>query len=452
MRSVFPTSMSATKGNAAGRLPLLWLIVSAVVMALLLFQSPRSAALVMAIASVAAIGASIGKSAPSLNSQVSSAPSLSMLAFGGFALLSTIWSADRGESASKPLFLALLIAGTAALVCQWQHASRVSRQRLVTAAVVALVAALALAAFESISDQMLTKAIYTAIPGLQKGVKDHIRVEGGVVSFITETNIKRRIGLFTLLIWPALLAVATVYVGRCRNLALAAVVGLASIMIFIGPHQSSWFAGVASIAIFVLAQLSRTAARRFLAAGFVAWVLLALPLVWTAYKLELQNAPWVPHSARHRVVIWNATANEVLKAPLLGVGANATRKIFEDDQSAIATSAKGAPVEANDKIALNRHAHNAYVQIWFELGAVGALLLAFSGAATVSAIRRISPSAQPFAYAQFAATTAVMSSSYGIWQMWFIASMAMGATALICAAVLAPADEDPLRQADDRPG
>ena len=411
------------------------LVAAAIALAVLFFQSPRSAALVMALASAVSIAALLLRAPNVYDAVRHHAPSLGLLAFAGFAFLSVVWSADRIESGTKPLFLALMVVGAGAIFDTWRNAGLRIRKDVCTAALIALAIGLALAACESVTDQVLSKAIYTAVPSLQKSVREHIRVENGIVTFLTETNFKRRIGLFTLLVWPALLAAACAFQGRVRIMALAAVAALALIMIFIGPHQSSWFAGVASVAVFALALVSASAARRFVALGFAAWVLLALPLVWGAYKLELHKASWVPHSARHRVVIWNTTANEVLKSPLLGIGAGATRKIFENAEAAAAGASAGGGA---DKIALNRHAHNAYVQIWYELGAVGALLLAVAGIMIVNAARHLPKVAEPFAYAQFAATAAVMSSSYGIWQMWFQASIAMGAVALLCASALMP--------------
>jgi O-antigen ligase len=114
------------------------------------------------------------------------------------------------------------------------------------------------------------------------------------------------------------------------------------------------------------------------------------------------------------------------------VGANATRKIFE------ATEAQRLPDavkrEGGYAVALTRHAHNAYIQVWYELGGIGALLMIVAAGGVLHGISKLPKDAIPFAQTQFAVTLAVLSSSYGMWQMWFLASIALGASILLVAA------------------
>lgn len=409
-------------------------LAGALLVALLLAASPRSAAAVAGIGAVAALAA-FWRQANGARAEAGIAwPAVALYALAGFALISSLWSQDVRESLTKPPYLALLIAGVQAFAVLLSRQKGQANARIGPILLAALMTGLAFAAIESITDQWLSRQLFTLFPRLYKGLEAHVIVKDGVVTFITETNIKRRIGLYTLLMWPAVLLALTVAPMPRRRLAAAAVVGLAAAMICFGPHQSSWVAGVLGLIVFALAQASRDIAGRALAVGFAAWVLLALPLVFAAHKAGLYEAQWLPNSARHRIVIWKATANEVLKAPVLGVGANATRRIFEDRE---ASAAEPEQHDGKYIVGLTRHAHNAYVQMWFELGAVGAALLALAGVLLIGAMRRLPERAQPFALAQFAVTAAVMSSSYGIWQMWFLASIALGAAAMIAASRLA---------------
>jgi O-antigen ligase len=67
------------------------------------------------------------------------------------------------------------------------------------------------------------------------------------------------------------------------------------------------------------------------------------------------------------------------------------------------------------------HAHNSFLQTWFELGAVGALLLMMAGLGLLWQIRRLDPDLQPFAYAIFATAGPYLVASYGMWQIWYVA-------------------------------
>lgn len=430
-------ALSGSEGGAAA---------VAVIVALLLAASPRAAAGVAAAGAVAAL---VLVWRDPVRARAEAWPpgpaALAFYALAVFACISSLWSQDVRESLTKPPYLALMIAGAQAFAILLARGTAAGRARLGTILLAALVAGLLLGAVESATDQWLSRQLFTLFPRLYKGLEAHVAVKDGVVTFISETNIKRRIGLFTLLMWPAALLALSLVPEPRRRLAAQLVALLATAMIALGPHQSSWVAGVLGLAVFGLAQVSRRLAARALAVLFAAWVLMALPLVFAAHKAGLYEAQWLPNSARHRIVIWNATASEVLKAPLLGVGANATRRIFEEREAGAAE-----PEQRDGKyiVGLTRHAHNAYVQVWFELGAAGASLLALAGVLLIGSMRRLPERVQPFALAQFAVTAAVMSSSYGIWQMWFLASITLGAAAMIAASWIAgdAADAPPRRE------
>ena len=74
---------------------------------------------------------------------------------------------------------------------------------------------------------------------------------------------------------------------------------------------------------------------------------------------------------------------------------------------------------------MGHHSHSLYLQTWYELGAVGALLLAIAGAVVVMLIFLLPASAQPFAAGAFATFAIVGAFAWGMWQSWFM-----------CAAVL----------------
>ena len=143
---------------------------------------------------------------------------------------------------------------------------------------------------------------------------------------------------------------------------------------------------------------------------------MVLPAALLAYRLDLQNAPWLQRSAQHRIEIWNTTAEKALQAPLLGVGAHSTY---------VQAQELGPPVKRGWKYrnqrSLSSHAHSVYLQTWYELGLVGATLLTLFGLSILSAIRSQPRAVQPYAYATFASVAAVAASSYGMWQIWFMA-------------------------------
>jgi hypothetical protein len=113
---------------------------------------------------------------------------------------------------------------------------------------------------------------------------------------------------------------------------------------------------------------------------------LVIPASFAAYDSGLHLATWLPKSARARVILWEYTAEQVLNRPF---------------------------------------SHDIYLQTWYELGAVGALLLAIAGAAVVLLIFLLPLSAQPFAAGAFAAFAIVGAFAWGMWQSWFMCGVAL---------------------------
>jgi len=155
---------------------------------------------------------------------------------------------------------------------------------------------------------------------------------------------------------------------------------------------------------------------RLFAIGWVCACLAVLPAALLAYRLDLQNASWLQTSARHRIEIWNATAEKTLQAPIFGAGARSTY---------VEAQEQGPPPmggwENRLRNSLSSHAHSIYLQTWYELGLVGAVLLTLFGLTFLSAIKSLSSAIQPHTYATFASVAVLAASSYGMWQIWFMA-------------------------------
>jgi O-antigen ligase len=145
-----------------------------------------------------------------------------------------------------------------------------------------------------------------------------------------------------------------------------------------------------------------------------------LPTALLAYRYNLHNAPWLEATARHRIIIWNFTAQEVLRAPWLGVGARTTYVMGPRLEPEIANR----PGEAF-KRTLSTHSHSIYLQTWFELGLIGATLLTLLGLSIVQAIWSLRADLKPYAYATFVAAALMAASSYGMWQIWFVGLFAL---------------------------
>ena len=199
---------------------------------------------------------------------------------------------------------------------------------------------------------------------------------------------------------------------------MAALTGiLSAAVVFLSSHESSKLAFLIGLAAFGLASVSRRGAARLVPAAWVITCLAAVPAALLAHRLDLHNAHWLQDSARHRIVIWNYTAERTLEAPWIGIGANATYVLGPELEKSMPQESVGIPFRET----LSIHAHNVYLQTWLELGVVGAMLLTLFGLSVLGLIGRLVPEIQPYAYATFSSVATMASASYGMWQHWFVA-------------------------------
>ncbi len=86
---------------------------------------------------------------------------------------------------------------------------------------------------------------------------------------------------------------------------------------------------------------------------------------------------------------------------------------------------------------LGRHSHNHYLQIWYELGAVGAALFLLAGLVLLQKMRSMAQGIRPYAYASFVAACSIAAFGWGLWQTWLLAGYSLSAIFLIFASEVA---------------
>jgi O-antigen ligase len=122
----------------------------------------------------------------------------------------------------------------------------------------------------------------------------------------------------------------------------------------------------------------------------------------------------LPYSGYHRLIIWEFTAKRIGERPVLGWGFNSSPSIPGRDTR-----------PDNKNYALPLHPHNAALQWWLELGAVGALVGAGLIGWLFAAIGRAHADAVEKAMYLGLVSTAITicSLGFGIWQSWWLAGL-----------------------------
>lgn len=321
--------------------------------------------------------------------------------------LTLLWALNPPSGARKLVDLIALSLAALPLFGLARRLSEVQRKRLAAILVGGTIVGLILLTIET----GLDFPIYRAIKGDDPKLVDLLES-------------KRSVDALPLLIWPAALGLWRL--GRpALGMVLAALFTVGSVRL---TAASSTFAMILSLAVLGLGFWQARLTRRMLALATAAAFVLIIPGAIAAYDSGGATAPiFQPlngshqFSARHRLEIWHFAAMKTLDRPLLGHGFNSSRYVPNDG----AVSAFQPP----DKPVITLHPHDAFLQIWLELGLVGAGLAAVILLQLVGGIARFPASAAPFAAAGYAAALVIAGLAFGIWQSWWIATLAFSAAA-----------------------
>jgi exopolysaccharide production protein ExoQ len=195
----------------------------------------------------------------------------------------------------------------------------------------------------------------------------------------------------------AVLAVATIARSESGAAAFgAAVAGATALAAFAAPRVSARVAAVCVILFFVLAPVMGPIADR---------------LIPSAVHARLSDS----HS-RDRIDIWLSFGAAIRERPWIGSGFGVSPRLGDS-----AVAAQVAP-ERRTLLAVG-HPHNAAVQIWTELGAVGAVLAVVVLLLTLRALGRFGPPNFAPMLALAAAIAAVSLVGHGAWQGWWPAAI-----------------------------
>jgi O-antigen ligase len=349
---------------------------------------------------------------------------VSIGAFILYAAASALWAAEPIHTLDRVGLAAIMALGTFAAIPLVRSAPRASLVPMAAGLKAGFLIGLVYLLVEVETDQAIKIWVYNAL-NLGPDILSSARLtwQNGKLAAIQNIVLNRNMTSVLLLLWPVLMLVhGTVARPWRRPLAILLVL-LAVAVVFLAPHTTSKVAIVLGLVTFAIA----CKAWRFTYYVFaVAWVLsclAVLPAAHLAYRLDFQDFLWLKPSGQHRVVIWNQTAEQALKAPILGRGADQTLVVGPIIE-------KTLPPEKFEK-SLSVHAHNMFLQTWFELGLIGVLLLMAGGLAILWRIRCLTLHVQPFAYAMLGSCAAYFTAGYGMWQTWYVPLFGLAAVLFV---------------------
>ncbi|WP_439816312.1 hypothetical protein [Zavarzinia sp. CC-PAN008] len=215
-------------------------------------------------------------------------------------------------------------------------------------------------------------------------------------------------------------------------LALGLAVGVTMLLLPMAAAALGWLAGLAIWPLAWAWPRATFLALRVLFAGLI----LAAPMI----PLKLLNPQVLGHegmlalpniSWQHRVLIWEFAAHRIAEKPIAGWGFDEARRI-PGGQDRVTLYLPDGTVWPPGAPILPLHTHNGAIQVWLELGAVGAGLAAAIVCLLLGRLARLPDRAQRAAAAATAtAFGAIFLVSFGAWQTWWQASGFLGAVAVV---------------------
>ncbi len=232
--------------------------------------------------------------------------------------------------------------------------------------------------------------------------------------------INNGITVLSMTLWPVCIFLVNKNMSTLAIFAFVAVVIIAS--------QGSNFAAViavfAGFLCFLFAYFLPRNIHKLIAAGLII-SFLGAPFVINALpdgRTVGADLPELSKSIYPRLVIWQYASNLVTENPLLGHGIRTSRVLNNETKPIDFLLLKNGKVIKGNTKAIPLHPHNGIVQMWLELGGIGALIGLSIVLCVLTGIRKskTSSSSRAIVYAAFISSICLMSVSYGLWQSWWM--------------------------------
>lgn len=337
-----------------------------------------------------------------------------------YACLSVVWAADIGFAARALLVSALMVAAIhisrsvhAGLPDQWlEHMTRTVLVVFVLFAIYGFI--------EQMLDHPIKRHLFwpfqafRLVDGWPSWDWDH-------VTGVRPTRTNWNVAAMSLLLWPVLLILRAHVSEAERRWMVPALLALTLAMALFSNHQTSMVALSLGVVIFVIAHVSIKASALIAAAMWCVAVTFVVPVAQFAYERKLHLEPAVPLTLQHRFVIWGYTAEQITKKPIFGVGVGSTQPIDEARPDAERFR------EVDGTIfhwRTGSHPHNIFIQVIYEFGALGGVLFMALGLAIAWAASRLPNPDAAHNLAAFATATVMSSSTFGLFELWYISVLA----------------------------
>ncbi len=253
---------------------------------------------------------------------------------------------------------------------------------------------------------------------------------------VEDFKLKPATTIAAMLVWPILLLLNAKGVGRVWLFTIA--IAAFGVIAFAGS-DASILGLVLGGAAFGLALRWRLATG--MALGTILTVLMIaapwVPGLFPDPKVSMTGIAYLPNSGVHRILIWQTTAKHIHDRPWIGHGFDTSRSLYSSGTS-IKVDLAGPMIGRLEGVTsepIPLHPHNMLLQIWLELGAIGAGLMMAAMWAVLFALSRglMQPTERAAGYGFVVMALAIAAVAYSAWQAWWLSALGLSAAMFIAA-------------------
>ncbi|MDD3288161.1 MAG: O-antigen ligase family protein [Alphaproteobacteria bacterium] len=344
---------------------------------------------------------------------------------GGVLALIMVWGEDGKFPSMRrdiSIFMLAFLLTCGALAFNSEYPSLSFHMTLQLASIV-----LPLLVFSSpqVQQRIWNRKIFVVVPWMISSVALVLSVElwmdGPVLAMLRPELIKpdvsittkynRGISYIAMLSWPLL---AGMYFGSRRRQMWVFVASLIPVLVLTQSRATMLAEGVAVGIFFSAIYFPRA----------VAFVLRLLPVALMAWPFVFQgifinNINWInklPNSWGARAEIWDYMAYRIMERPLLGWGPGVSYKLPIESPNLLIYKYIAGPAS---------HPHNAFVQLWVEMGVPGLVLGAVFALMVLRLAVNLPSRAAPFAMAAWGGCLVLSLCAYDLWTDSFLAMFAL---------------------------
>ncbi|WP_417453801.1 O-antigen ligase family protein [Kiloniella sp.] len=193
-------------------------------------------------------------------------------------------------------------------------------------------------------------------------------------------------------------------------------------LLYFAPSESSLLAVVLATVWYFIFYLCPKVGFKVLPVVMIVSVL-AMPFATRFVEplYDAQSSQSIPFSAKHRFFIWDYVSSQILDNPLKGWGFDSARDYPNNGvENYVHVDVNGNERALGGRI-ISLHPHNFALQVWLELGLVGAILISVIIWSVFGYLKSLQLAERIEIQAMLVATFIVALLGYGIWQnRWFV--------------------------------